>query len=33
MLVCGKYHTLFLIDGQVWATGANKDGQLGIGNT
>ena len=33
MLACGKYHTLFLIDGQVWATGANKEGQIGNGST
>lgn len=31
MLACGKYHTLFLVDGQVWATGANKEGQIGNG--
>jgi len=30
MVACGKYHTLFLIDGQVWATGHNKEGQIGI---
>lgn len=33
MIACGKYHSLFLIDGQVWATGANKDGQIGNGTT
>ena len=30
-IACGKFHTLFLIDGQVWATGANRDGQIGNG--
>jgi alpha-tubulin suppressor-like RCC1 family protein len=30
---CGKYHTLFLVDGNVWATGGNKDGQIGNGST
>lgn len=33
MLACGKYHTLFLVDGQVWASGANKEGQIGNGAT
>lgn len=33
MISCGKYHTLFLIDGHVWATGHNTEGQIGIGNT
>lgn len=32
MVACGKYHTLFLIDGQIWATGSNKEGQIGNGN-
>ena len=31
MVMCGKFHTLFLIDGCVWSTGANKEGQLGNG--
>jgi alpha-tubulin suppressor-like RCC1 family protein len=33
MVQCGKYHTLFLIDGLVWATGNNKEGQIGNGTT
>lgn len=33
MVACGKYHSLFLIDGQVWACGANKEGQIGNGST
>jgi alpha-tubulin suppressor-like RCC1 family protein len=33
MIACGKYHSLFLVDNQVWATGANKEGQLGNGQT
>jgi alpha-tubulin suppressor-like RCC1 family protein len=33
MVACGKYHTLFLIDGCVWATGVNKEGQIGNGTT
>ncbi len=32
MVACGKYHTLFLIDGQIWATGSNKEGQIGNGS-
>lgn len=26
MVSCGKYHTLMLVDGSVWAFGGNKDG-------
>ncbi len=33
IVVCGKQHTLFLVDGQVWGTGYNKDGQVGNGTS
>ena len=33
MIACGKHHTLMLVDGQVWAFGGNKDGQVGNGLT
>jgi len=32
-VACGKYHTLFLVDGIVYACGHNREGQIGNGNT
>ena len=29
----GQYHSLIVSNGQVWSTGYNSNGQLGIGNT
>ena len=29
MIACGKYHTLFLVDGSVYASGHNREGQIG----
>jgi alpha-tubulin suppressor-like RCC1 family protein len=32
-IAAGNYHSLFLdTEGNVWATGSNKDGQLGLGD-